>query len=273
MVFFGNYPKYADGQFVEKIFPTLDRHTEEEINNRIRAKVKEGNKKGKLTRNGFPLGSPGYLFLQATILMAGAGEISNPHEISVVNFPDVDVRDDGSLVAYMSVEELKEDPQFYKNRMMRMMGSTMVEAMISAFACELAMKAICLTCKDEAVRDHNLLDLYNDLPENSRKRIEADFAGIRKVFEKGKQTFGAWRYFEVVVREKAMRAMIDMEQAHALGKAARVILDEAEIVGLSGAIGMNAKQNVRTVGEKRKYDYKFNANMTGGESPPRCSQD
>ena len=265
---FGHNPKYADGLFVEKIFPCIDRQTEVEIKKRVNAKVKEGNKEGKLTRNSFPLGSAGLLVMQATILMAGVKEISNPYEMSVASFPDFDVKDDGSLVAHLPMEELKKDPQYLENRMMEMMGSTMTQAMISAFACELTMKAICLTCKDEALKSHDLLELYDDLPESSRRRTEADFVEIREVIDKGKQIFGSWRYFEKNAGEEAIRMMIDLEQAQALGKVARVILDEAEMVGLGGSVKMDVEKNVRITGEIKNYKQKITVNIKGQETPP-----
>ena len=149
------------------------------------------------------------------------------------------------------------------------MGATMVEGMISAFACELAMKAISLTCKDEAIKTHDLLDLFKDLPKESRLRISADYPDIVVLMEQARQVFGAWRYFENNVGERGMSAMIDMPRAHALGKAARVIIDEAEMVGLRGELEVNAKQDVREIGAARTYNYRINAKVTGGESPPK----
>lgn len=265
---FGLYPEYATGQFVEKIFPCMDRQTEDEIKKRVNAKVREGNIEGKLTRNCFPSGSAGFLYLQAVLLMAGVGETSDPLEMLSTQFPWPDLKDDGSAAVYLPMEELGKDPQYLEFGTVKMLGSTMARAMLSAFACELTMKAICLTCKDEALKDHDLLDLYEDLPESSRKRIEADFTEIREVINRGRHTFGAWRYFEKNLGEKAMGKVIDMEQAQALGKAARVILDEAEMVGLGFNVSMKVKQNVRKTEEKSNYNYNFKLNVKGWEAPP-----
>ena len=65
--------------------------------------------------------------------------------------------------------------------------------------------------------------------------------------------------------------MIDMARAHALGKAARVIIDEAKMVGLRGDLEVNAKQQVRDFGTSRTYNYRTNVTVTGGESPPKAS--
>lgn len=62
--------------------------------------------------------------------------------------------------------------------------------------------------------------------------MEADYPGIVAALDAGRQTFGSWRYFETNVRETVAQSLIDTEQARNLGKAARVILDEAEVVGL-----------------------------------------
>ena len=68
---------------------------------------------------------------------------------------------------------------------MKRLGSTMTIAMMSAFACELAMKAIRLTRMDEAQKIHDLWLLYSDLPEDSRARMEEGFPGSRFSAEEG----------------------------------------------------------------------------------------
>ena len=151
---------------------------------------------------------------------------------------------------------------------MRRMGTTMTEAMIAAFACELAMKAISLTCNDEASKTHDLLLLFQGLPGGSRERIQADYPEIADVIRKGRHTFGAWRYFETSVGEAVIHSMVDVDQARALGKAARVILDEAEFVGVTGTATIQGTRHVRMAGDtsirKDELTIKFNA----GETPP-----
>ena len=270
---FGRAPEYRDAKFIQKIFPEMDSLPKEEVVGRVRTKLAEGKKGNKLTRHDFPLGSAGILVIQAEILMAGVADISHPHETSVADFSDVRVQNDGSLRVRSSLEGFKDDPNYSDNRLRRRMGTTMTEAMTAAFACELAMKAICLTCKDEAIKTHDLMDLYEDLPEQSRRRMRADYPEIAKTLESGRQTFGQWRYFEMNVGEEGMRAMIDVQKARALGKAARVILDEAAMMGLDATVKMRAKRNVRIVADTEVQNQAINLKITGGESPPRSDGD
>ena len=55
---------------------------------------------------------------------------------------------------------------------MKRLGSTMTIAMMSAFACELAMKAIRLTRMDEFRKSHDLWQLFQDLSEDSKARMK-----------------------------------------------------------------------------------------------------
>ena len=149
------------------------------------------------------------------------------------------------------------------------MGANMMEAMMSAFACELAMKAICLTVKDEALKTHDLLALFNDLPKASIRRIKADYPGIDDLMMEERQRFESWRYFENKTEGKGMIAMINPVRAQALAKAARVILDEAEVMGLSGRISLKAKQDVRVSGGRKDYNHQVTATMRGVERPAK----
>ena len=145
----------------------------------------------------------------------------------------------------------------------------MSHSMMSAFACELAMKSISLTCNDEAEKIHDLIDLYNDLPQHSRDSMEADYPEIEEVLDQGRQVFDNWRYFQRAPSGKAMTSMIGSERARALSKAARVILDEAEMMGLWGNVKIDAKQNVRFNEGRRDYRIELDTTVTGGEWPPR----
>ena len=225
--------------------------------------------KAKLTRSKFPAGSPGWLYLQALILIASVENKSSPEKTEVVEFPDFDVREDGSLVVYSLMEGLEEGQRHQEYRFTGRMGSIMRDSMISAFASELALKAISLTCKDEAIKTHDLRDLFADLPEECQGRLTADFPEIEGVLEQGRQTFGDWRYFEQALQGKGMVAMIDVARARALGKAARVILDEAAMMGLRGSVDLEAKENVQGSGSRRNYKQEYHGTVTGGEWPPR----
>ena len=268
----GNYPEYGEGWFTEKVFPQLDRLTEEEIRERIKVNSAIQDSTGdrsRLTRRAFPAGTPGMFFLQAKILMAGVQRVTNQDELSVVDFPHVERKDDGSLIASMSIDGLKKDPQYHEYKLMGNLGSAIVEGMISAFACELALKAISLTCNDEALKTHDLLNLFNQLPQESKNRIKADYADIERVLREGRQTFGKWRYFETNVGGKGFEAMINVPRARKMGRAARVILDDAEMVGLGGSVKVNAKESVRVDGASRHHKYNFNVTIRGNEWPPR----
>ena len=127
---------------------------------------------------------------------------------------------------------------------------------------------ISLTCDDEAKKVHDLMTLYEVLPNESKKRIETDFPDIETVMQKGKQTFGTWRYFEKNLGGQAIQTMIDLKQVRALGKAARVLLDEAETMGLSGKIQAKGKRKGQKVGERMLYRDNIKISVTGTESPP-----
>lgn len=143
----GRVPKYREeAVFVQKLFPSVPRQDGDEVNARIRRKMAEGGKKRFLTRSGFPPGAPGLLFVQAGILMAGLERM--PFENSVSGLDGIDLEDDGALVVPDPTEKIREDPQYPEYTLKQRMGSTMTAAMMGAFACELAMKAISLTIAD-----------------------------------------------------------------------------------------------------------------------------
>ena len=265
---FGFPPKYRDdARFVSKIFPQIDRQTAEEFHERTSAKAQKGLREGWLTRREFPGGSAGFLFLQARALMSGVERL--PRELSVVRFWDFDMHDDGSATVYVPKKELSEDPKASENELMKRLGSTMTIAMMAAFACELSMKAIRLTRMDEARKSHDLWQLYRDLPEDSRARLEADFPEVGSLLKKAHHTFGKWRYFEANVGGQGMSAMIDTDRAFALAKAARVLLDEAELMGLGYSVDIDATRNVTTTGDRRHMHVIHKMHTTAREAPPR----
>ncbi len=269
----GRLPRYADNAtFVLKTFPAREHMSPDDLCARVTRSKAMPSKGNKIDRNGFPPGTPGYFVLQATTLMASVENIFHPHMQSVADFPRVRFRDDGSAIWTISTEGIGDDPQFHERRLLRNLGETLTAAMISAFACELAMKAVSLTVNDEALKKHDLKQLYDDLPEPSRRRVAADYPGIAAALDAGRQTFDSWRYFESSVGEAAARALIDTEQARNLGKAARVILDEAETVGLGYAVNLEGRQDVRASGaagaHRQHLDIRLNINVTGREGPP-----
>ena len=264
----GIRPKYrGDAAFVQKIFPYMDRLSSEEFSQRSSGEAQKGVKKGWLTRSSFPAGSAGFLFLQGRALMSGVERL--PREYSVARFWDVDMNDDGSSTVHIPTEQLGEHSKTSEKELMKRLGSTMTIALMSAFACELAMKAISLTRRDETRKSHDLWELYSDLPEDSRARIEEDFPEAGSVMENARHTFGKWRYFEVDVGGHGISAMIDTDRAFSLAKVARVLLDEAELMGLGYSVHINATQQIAETGDSRDVHVKHKLHTTAKENPPR----
>ena len=265
----GRLPRYADSAtFVLKTFPVREGMSPDYFYARISRSKATPSTRNKIDRNRFPPSSPGFFVLQATTLMASVENISHPHTRSVADFPHVRFRDDGTAVCTVSQVGIRDDPQFHERRLLRNLGETLTAAMISAFACELAMKAVSLSVNDEALRKHDLKRLYDDLPEASRLRVAADYPGIAAALDAGRQTFDSWRYFETAVGEAAAQALIDTGQARNLGKAARVILDEAEMVGLGYTVNLEGRQDVRASGDSANYRQHLNIDVGGREAPP-----
>ena len=261
-------PKYrADATFVQKIFPYIDRLSAEEFSQRASDEAQKGVKSGWLTRSSFPAGSAGFLFLQARALMSGMERL--PRELSVARFWDVDMNEDGSATVHIPTDQLGEHSKTSEKELMKSLGSTMTIALMSAFACELAMKAIGLTRRDEVRKSHDLWELYSGLPEDSRVRIEEDFPETGSVMEDARHTFGKWRYFEVDVGARGIGAMIDTGRAFSLAKAARVLLDEAELMGLGYSVHIEATRQIAETAGRRDMHVKHNLHTTAKENPPR----
>ena len=79
MVFGFSATYCEDAIFVQKVFPHIDRKSRAKLRQRINAETSQTNKKGWLTRNKFPAGSVGFLFLQARALMSGVERL--PREL------------------------------------------------------------------------------------------------------------------------------------------------------------------------------------------------
>ena len=267
----GHQPKYGDGPFIQKVFPLLDRLSEEEIRDRVAHSRGQYRKspKGRLTRHEFPAGSPGWFFLQARVLIDGVSRATDHQRESIANFPNYQVNADRSVTVRVDIDGMSENPRHKEQDLLTTAGSLLGNGMISAFACELALKAISLTCTDEATKTHDLLELFEDLPRESQDRLTADFSAIGDVLARNRGSFGEWRYFEADIGRVALDAMIDPERSRYLAKTARVILDEGEYVGLTAGIKVRAKRTTRVSGEAREHSDTIEMTITGGECPPR----
>ena len=51
-------------------------------------------------------------------------------------------------------------------------------------------------------------------------------------------------------------------------KAARVLLDEAELLGLSGGVKLQANQSITIDDCSRSDEYRYDVSVHGGEAPP-----
>ena len=262
----GHQPKCGDGPFAQKVFPKVDRLSEQELRDRV---ALSKSPRGMLTRREFPAGSPGWLFLQARALLDGVSGSTDYARVSIADFPDYRVNADGSVTVRIDAHALSQNPRHREQELLTRAGLLLGNGMIAPFACELALKAISLTCTDAARKTHNLQELFDDLPGDSRDRLQADFSTIRDVLTEHRGTFGTWRYFEADVGTDAFRGMTGPQPTRFLAKAARVILDEAEHVGLTGSITVQANRKVRATGNKREHADTINLTIKGGECPPQ----
>ena len=253
--------------FLWKVYPDLHRQSEQEFQSHIGRHSRP--KRGWLTRHGFPEGAPSYFYLQALELITSVECL--PRYTTVGRFPKTDFNEDESLSVHMHEHVLpfSDDPQFSERDMIRRLGSTMGSGVLSAFACELAIKAICLTVNGEARRTHDLLTLYSNLPKNSRVRLVADLHDIEAVIDDSRHLFGDWRYFEHHIGESAMRGLIDTQRVQRLGRVARVLLDEGEIVGLGCDVDMTATQHTRIDEGDHWHKYDANIRVRAREGPPK----
>ena len=236
----GHGTKYREGAtFVLKILPDMDRDTQS-VNHRMVASMQAGQKRGWLSRREIPPGTAGYLYTQARAFLAGVENLSRGTSaiaLSDLEFGEPRIAGVEASLADASVRVSAEIPASHRKpsdrELMARMGTAVLGGMAAAFSCEAGMKAILMTRLDEAEKTHDLLTLYEALPRDSRARLEADFPEIGGVLKHNRGTFGRWRYFEQSAGEDAMAALVNTLRVRGLGKAARVIVDECVIVGLT----------------------------------------
>ena len=129
----------------------------------------------------------------------------------------------------------------------------------------MGLKAILMTRADEFEKTHDLKDLYDALPADCRRRLEADFPQIAEVLSTRREAFDKWRYFHPNENRDAINNLIDSDGARALAKAARVLIDEGLISGLNFElkVGPEIEYEVDIEGTERRFGQ---VQITGSES-------
>ncbi len=265
----GKSSKYReDAKFVLKILPDMDRD-KVQFDQRVAAREAEEPKRGWLGRQAFPKGTAGYLYGQARFLLSGLENL--PREISAIALSDFDfgepkIVDSGgeSVRRAATVAGLHRVPS--ERLLMARMGTAMVAGMAGSLACEVGIKALLMTRVDEAKKTHDLFDLYSALPLDSRERLEADFPEIASVLERHRHAFGKWRYFEESVNEIAILALVNAERVQELAKAARVIVDECVVAGLTFDVHVDSEFAVRVDRGDERCLERTGLRVTGGEA-------
>ena len=229
-------------KFVAKIIPDMPRdqaHWDMRAEQALRLPKKEG-RTYFLTRDTIPAGEAGYLYLQAKLLAAAARSL--PFETAIHRWDELDLAgplklridrlDESGIHLDVDVAS-RADPGVWEERA----GALMMRGLIAAFSCEVALKAILMTRCHRAKKVHDLWELYSDLPEDSRARLEADYSDIGNVLKGPGKIFHESRYFQNSASVKeAIERGLHHERIRDLEKAARVILDECEMSGLDGRL-------------------------------------
>ena len=241
----GQAAKYrSDAKFVAKIIPDMPRD-KAGMDARIRAALRLPSRMNgvrSLTRHNIPAGEAGYLHLQAKLLAAAVRSL--PQETAINRWDEVELAgpakwqverlDEAGVHIRTEAEGVSRTPP---GTWAARAGANMMRALAAGFSCEVALKAILMTRNDRARRTHDLRALYDDLPEDSRARLRGDYAAICDVLRESGEIFGKWRYFEnsASMKEAAERGL-HHERVSDLEKAARVIIDECAMAGLTGEL-------------------------------------
>ena len=175
-----------DASFVLKLLPDMDRD-KERIDQRVEDSLAREGKGPRLTRQEVPRGTAGYLYAQARAFLAGVDNLSPEKSaiaLSDMGFGEPQVvnvdgsQTDGTLHITGKLPVVHRKPS--DRQLMGRMGTALVAGMAAAFACEVGMKAILITRLDEATKTHDLLKLYGELPEDSRRRLASVRRKTRK---------------------------------------------------------------------------------------------
>ncbi len=270
----GHPPNYREGaSFVLKILPDMVKGSQKQVAEREKAARAVEQRRLWLDRRDVPPGNAGYLYLQARAILSGIESL--PDEMSAIALSDfdfgepritnVDALPTGELLrvsAEIPASHRKPSPR----GVMARMGTAMLAGMAAAFACEVGMKAILMTRLDEAPKTHNLLELYQALPEDARGRLEADCRGISGLLKRHRHTFDRWRYLEQSAGEGGFGALVNTDRVWELGKAARVIVDECVTAGLTGEVAVDSTFDISGHHGKHSVSQRIHLQVTGGEA-------
>lgn len=269
----GRGARYREGAtFVLKILPDMDRD-KAQVDHRMGASMAAGRKRGWLTRREIPLGTAGYLYAQARAFLSGVE--NQPRGMSAIALSDFDFGQPQVVGVEAPpkgrpVRVSAEIPASYRKpsqrELMARMGTAMVAGMAAAFSCEVGMKAILMTRLDEAEKTHDLVRLYKALPTDSRERLEADFPEIGEALEHNRDTLGRWRYFEQSVGEDAITALVNTDRVRRLARAARVIVDECVIVGLTFNVHVDTTIDATVERGSTSLSEQIRLTVDGGEA-------
>ena len=237
--------------FVLKILPDMDRN-KAEFEQRIDAAKRGAQPKRQRTRRKFEEpGTAGYLYLQASALVSGLGAL--PRDRSAVSLSDLDFENPSDLKGpkvgeagdvQMSVQ-VPQKPSS-SGRLLERMGTALIAGFAAAFACEVGMKAILMTRLDGFEMTHDLMKLFESLPEDCRERLQGDFTGIVEILGKYRHVFDkTGRYFEPGTDQDAFLALVDTDRIWGLEKAARVIVDEGVVAGLQYDVDLKYEVDIR----------------------------
>ena len=275
----GRGAKYRkDARFVLKILPYLDR--DKAWYDTCVAKSRAAEPRAKwLDRRHFPAGTAGNLHFQARVFLYGLealGRVKSPLELTDYDFADnpvvgVEAHDSDGAVK-LSVTAPQKPSTNTDSTLLLRLGTSAAAGMTAAFSCELGLKAILMTRKHEAEKTHDLLDLYQALPSDSRERLEADFSGIAEALKDGRSLFDKWRYFEGSVSEKALASLANACLIERLAMAARVIADECELAGLDYVLQVRKDFEFDSDRGRMAYSERLHLSLEAGESAIRWDQ-
>ena len=107
------------------------------------------------------------------------------------------------------------------------------------------------------------------MPEDSKARAESGCPEFASVLERAGHALDKWRCLDANSGSRGMNAMIDTDRPHALAKAARVPLDEAETIRHGFSLRLDANQTVSRVGDPQSAIVRHGLRAKSARNPPR----